>query len=97
MKFQYRKALNLSLDDRILFKTPALPNHAVGVMRVGNEVSIKILASVSKDFKSGPDDVTYWPNIPPEAAKLAVAVYDIFQVDDWRSNTSGIYFETYRS
>lgn len=97
MMFPYRKALGLAEDERILFKTPELENHAVGVLRGDSSVFIKVLGSVSKDFKGGPDDVTHWHAVPVEAARLAVKVYDIMQNDDWKNHTQGLYFETWRS
>jgi hypothetical protein len=97
MKLQYRKALNIAEDERILFKTPELSNHAVGVVRSGNEIFIKILGSVNRDFRDGPDDMTYWPLLHIDAVRLSVKVYDILQSDDWKNNTQGLYFETWRT
>jgi hypothetical protein len=97
MKTNYRNAMNIAEDERILFKLPEMPNHAVGVVRAGKDLFIKILGSVDRNFREGPDDMTYWPNLPIEAVRLSVKVYDIFQNDDWKNYTQGIYFETWRT
>lgn len=96
MKMDYRAGLNIAPNERVLFKDPALPNQAVGVVRSDNVIYIKILSSTVGDFRDGPEDVTYWPAMGIGAVVLATKVYGILQHDDWQNRVGSLILETWR-
>ena len=97
MKADYRSSLNIAPNERLLFTTPTLKNYAVGVLRSGNKLHFKVLHSTSNDFKDGPADLTYFPEMPPEALRLIVKVYEAMLRDDWQNYLGGVQYVTWRT